>query len=382
VASGSVIEYPGKRGTVYRIKFKDAGGKQVMRTIGSDRREAERALRHALTDVEREGFRQPDTLKFREFANRWIEEQLPARQLKPSAREGHETITNRHLIPFLGDYTLAELDQRPELLDRYIAAKAKQGLSAQTIRNTLVTLNVMLKQAVRWRLIRVNPVTAAERPRVEHTEMNVLTEAEIAALLAAYAELERPMVTRDDHWWGIARAITIVALGTGFRRGELLGLRWGDVEMLAGRVHVRQTLVRGRMTTPKSRASRRTIEIGPRTLTALQEHYKASRYTSEDSLVFCHPQLGTPLDPSKLSRDYMRPALKKAGIIKPFRPWHDLRHTALTHEAAAGNPAVYVQMKAGHASGAITDRYIHAAQVLFPGAAAKGEERIFSEATG
>jgi hypothetical protein len=76
------------------------------------------------------------------------------------------------------------------------------------------------------------------------------------------------------------------------------------------------------VTTPKSRASRRTIEIGPRTLG--QEHYAVTRYTSEDSPVFCHPQLGTPLDPSKLSRDYMRPALKKAGITKPFRPWHDL----------------------------------------------------------
>jgi hypothetical protein len=70
--------------------------------------------------------------------------------------------------------------------------------------------------------------------------------------------------------------------------------------------------------------------------------------------------------------------LKRAGIIKPFRPWHDLLHTALTHEAAAGNPAVYVQLKAGHSQGSITERYVHAAQVLFPGAAAKGEARTFS----
>jgi integrase len=80
-----------------------------------------------------------------------------------------------------------------------------------------------------------------------------------------------------------------------------------------------------------------------------------------------------------LTRHYLRPALKKAGITKPFRPWHDLRHTAITHEAAAGNPAVYVQMRAGHSQGSVTERYIHAAQVLFPGAAAKGEERIFGK---
>jgi hypothetical protein len=62
---------------------------------------------------------------------------------------------------------------------------------------------------------------------------------------------------------------------------------------------------------------------------------------------------------------------------RPFRPWHDLRHSALTHEAAAGNPQVYVQLKAGHSQGSITERYIHAAQVLFPGAAERAEERMF-----
>ena len=69
----------------------------------------------------------------------------------------------------------------------------------------------------------------------------------------------------------------------------------------------------------------------------------------------------------------------RAGIVKPFRAWHDLRHTALTHEAAAGNPQAYVQLKAGHSQGSIAERYIHAAQVLFPGAAEKAEARIFGK---
>jgi hypothetical protein len=119
------------------------------------------------------------------------------------------------------------------------------------------------------------------------------------------------------------------------------------------------------------------LELGPRTAATLQEQWQESRYRADDSLVFCHPSLGSPLDPSKLSRGYMRPALRRAKIEKPFRPWHDLRHTALTHEAAAGNPQAYVQLKAGHSQGAITERYIHAAQVLWPGAAARGEERMF-----
>jgi integrase len=147
--------------------------------------------------------------------------------------------------------------------------------------------------------------------------------------------------------------------------------------MLEGLLQVREALVAGKFTTPKSRSSRRTIELGPRTLALLQEHWRASAYQGEDELVFCHPTSGKPLDPNRISRWFMRPALKRAGIEKPFRPFHDLRHTALTHEAAAGNPQAYVQLKAGHSQGAITERYIHAAQVLFPGAAARGESRMF-----
>lgn len=174
----------------------------------------------------------------------------------------------------------------------------------------------------------------------------------------------------------------MVALTTALRRGELLALRWRDVELLEGRLTVREAFVRGQFQAPKSKASRRTIELGRRAIEAVQEQWTASAYRGDDELVFGHPLKGTPLDASKLARLYMRPALARAEIVKPFRVWHDMRHTALTHEAAAGNPAIYVQLKAGHSQGSITERYLHAAQVLFPGAAAKGEERLFGRAEG
>ena len=208
--------------------------------------------------------------------------------------------------------------------------------------------------------------------------MNILTETEIARLWGAYNQLQGEATEGERAWWVLARTITFVALGTAMRRGELLALRWRDVELLEGRLRVREALVRGRFTTPKSRASRRLIELGPRTAELLATHWKGSPFSGEDELVFCHPELGTPLDPGRLVRAYLRPALNRAGITKPFRAFHDLRHTALTHEAAAGNPMAYVQMKAGHSQSQITERYIHAAQVLFPGAAAKGEARMFA----
>jgi len=235
----------------------------------------------------------------------------------------------------------------------------------------------MFKVACRWGLVKRNPVTDVERPRVETKEMQVLTEAEIARLLVAYRELEGEASDEDRPWWRLARHLTVVALGTALRRGELLALRRRDVTLLERRLTVRESLVRGEFQTPKSRKSRRTIELGPRTAAALQEQWQESAYQGDDEIVFGHPLLGTPADPSKLARSYMRPALKRAKIEKPFRAWHDLRHTALTHEAAAGNPQAYVQLKAGHSQGSITERYIHAAQVLFPGAAEKGESRLF-----
>jgi integrase len=238
----------------------------------------------------------------------------------------------------------------------------------------------MFKRAVRWRLMQRNPVLECERPRVEQAEMNVLSEIEIGRLWGAYVELERAAPPIEQVWWRLGRTLTFVALGTAMRRGELLALRWRDIQLLEGLVTVREALVKGRFTTPKSRSSRRLLELGPQTRDLLAEHWRQTRFQGDDELVFGHPEKGTPLDPSRLAREHLRPALKRAGITKPFRPFHDLRHTALTHEAAAGNPMAYVQFKAGHSQGAITERYIHAAQVLFPGAAARGEDRIFAAA--
>jgi integrase len=219
-------------------------------------------------------------------------------------------------------------------------------------------------------------------PQAADAEPEVLTEVEIARLLNAYRDLEQD-AEDDAEWWALARRLVTVAVGTGLRRGELLGLRWNDVELLEGRLTVRQAWVRNEMTTPKSRTSRRTITLKPdgHIVAALNEQFSSSRYTADESLVFCHPALGTPLDPTKLSRTYLRPALSKAGITKPFRVWHGLRHTALTHEAAV-NPQAYVQMRAGHSQGSITERYIHAAQVAFPGAADRSEARIFASLDG
>jgi integrase len=137
--------------------------------------------------------------------------------------------------------------------------------------------------------------------------------------------------------------------------------------------------VRGPLTTPKSRASRRGLELGSRTLAVLEEQWQRTSYRGDEDLVFGHPTKGTPLETGKLAKRYLKPALARAGIENPFRPFHDLRRTSLTHAAAAGNPQIYVQARAGHSQGSITERYMHDAQVLFPCAAEKSEARMFGD---
>jgi integrase len=118
-----------------------------------------------------------------------VRDYLPGRNLKPTTAENYGYILRRHLLPFFGDRTLSDVEARPELIDAYIALKAESGLSAKTIQNHLLLLNVMLRRAVVWRLIRANPVLSIDRPSLVQPEMSVLTETEIARLANAYDEL-------------------------------------------------------------------------------------------------------------------------------------------------------------------------------------------------
>ncbi len=376
----TVIRYQGKRGAVWRIKYRDAAGKQVQETLRPEppwtERKAQRELGKRLASVDG-GFRKPERTTFGDFTERFQREYLPGRNLKPTTAENYGYILRRHLLPFFGDLAVAEVEARPELIDAYVALKSEDELSPKTIQNHLLLLNVMLRRAVVWRLIRTNPVSSIDRPSLAQPEMSVLTEVEIARLASAYDELADEASKAERPWWLLAKAIVVTALGAAMRRGELIGLRWRSVNLLEGKIEVRETFVRGRFTTPKSKASRRVVELGPRTLGVLEEQWRRTAYRSDDDLVFGHPTKGTPVGTSKLAKRYLKPALEWAGIEKPFRPFHDLRHTSLTHAAAAGNPQIYVQARAGHSQGSITERYMHAAQVLFPGAAEKSEARMF-----
>jgi integrase len=379
---GRVWRYEGPRGVSWRIRYRDANGRRILETLGQEpqwnRKKAETQLRRRLVDVERDHYTAPDKTTFATFTDRWLTDYLPGRDLKLTTTDSYQQTLRRHLLPAFGHLPLTTLEHHPELIDRYITQKIQSGLAPKTVHNHLLLLQTMLKRAVRWHLISHNPVSDADRPRLNQPDLNILTQPEIAQLWAAYNQLVDTAAAGERAWWRLAQTLTFVALGTALRRGELLALRWRDIQLLDNRLTVRQALVKGRFTTPKSKTSKRTIDLGPHTTQTLAKHWQHTAFKGDDELVFCHPQKGAPIDPARLAREHLRPALHAAAISKPFRPFHDLRHTALTHDAAAGNPLAYIQQRAGHSQTSITERYIHAAQVQFRGAAERAEARMFN----
>ena len=162
------------------------------------------------------------------------------------------------------------------------------------------------------------------------------------------------------------------------RPSELLGLRWRNVHLAdpAGpSLRVCETIVHGRADTPKSAASERTIAIGPRLAEELFDHRARTAYAGDDELVFCHPDKGSVLN-HKGYADTFQAVLANAGITDRVRPFHDGRHSAITHEAAAGSAPAALQARAGHADFATTQRYIDLAGVVFRDEAVRAEARI------
>ena len=132
---------------------------------------------------------------------------------------------------------------------------------------------------------------------------------------------------------------------TGMRQGELLALRWMDVDWIAHRVRVRRNFVRGKFGTPKSKRSSRSIPLADDVARELELLFQASSYQADEDLVFAHPHTGRPIDRSLLLKRF-KAALKRAGV-REIR-FHDLRHTFGTRMAAAGVPMRTLQEWMGH----------------------------------
>lgn len=259
-------------------------------------------------------------------------------------------------------------------VERYLAAKRRDGLQPRTLNRQLNVLSLVLGAALRRQLIRVNPVSAVDRPREPRRRWTILTPVEVGRVERAFVEPEG-----DCRWLEQARAVFLTVVGAGLRRGEVLGLRWRDVELAdpAGAVlRVRETFVRGAADTPKSEAGERTIALGPKLAEELWRHRRRTAYAGDDERVFCHPEKGTPLDHKRYAAT-LKQALVKAKVEKRMRPFHDGRHTSITNSAAAGLSPAALMARAGHSDFKTTQGYIDLAGETFRAEAQLLEQRLF-----
>ena len=351
-----------KRGKQYAIQYYDAAGRRRWETIGPNLHEARQVLAERMWERRNGKFRlnrQPITMK--EFAAKWdvdyVTVQIRLGRMKESSAESCRSRSRLHIVPFFGQMRLDEITL-PHVREFMKALLAKE-LSPKTVLNAMVVLKEMFKHAVQWGYLDANPAQYAERPQAEDQEMQILTPPEIRRLLDAADE---PV-----------RTLLLCAVLTGMRRGELLGLRWEDIDLEGHRLFVRRALWRGKFVTPKSRRSRRTIDLAPTLRAALAK--VPSRFQA--GLVFCSPD-GEPINPDTFAQQDWTRALRRAGLRR-IR-FHDLRHTYASLLIAQGAHPKYIQVQLGHASIQTTlDRYGHLMPDAHAAEARKLDRLVFGE---
>ena len=279
-------------------------------------------------------------------------------RLRPSTAFSHTAVVTRNLSPRIGHVRLDQLSPRHiSELHHDLATNGRQsglgGLSTRSVIYAHRILSNALGDAVRWGLIMRNPATLVSPPRLVTPEMRVWSAEDARRFLDAVS---------DDRLY----AMWMLFVMTGMRRGEVLGLRWQDVDLTTGRIAVRQTLVEVayelHFSEPKTKRSRRTVSIDGVTGSVIaahrerQDEERLALGAPEHDLLFVQPD-GRPLQPQNISQAFGN--LVRRLRLPPIR-LHDLRHTSATLALSAGIHPKVVSERLGHSSIAITlDTYSH-----------------------
>ncbi|HEX6554946.1 MAG TPA: site-specific integrase [Ktedonobacteraceae bacterium] len=354
--NGEGTIYERANGT-YAATFTLAGGKR--RTLyAKTYKEAQEKLKRALYEQQQGTLVTAPQQTVAQYLTDWLEHSQK-QSVRPRTYERYEEIARLHIIPALGRHKLHQLSAQH--VQAFYTQKLEAGLSALTVISFHNLLHKALDTAVRWGLVARNVCDAVSPPRRRRFEVKPLTLEQVQRLLAAV----------EGHRLA---ALFKLALATGMRRGELLGLKWQDIDLAKGTVQVRRVLSRipsrlpGRgyaEAEPKTQRSRRTIVIAPFALEALKEHrarqlgekQRAGAGWLEHDFVFCTP-LGTHLNPTRDMLDLLKVFLKRAGL--PDIRFHDLRHSSATLLLSLGVHPKVVQEILGHSQISMTlDIYSH-----------------------
>ena len=358
----------------YHVISRD-GTKKRRSVYGKTRAEAAEKLAAAIADRDRGLTFDAGTLTVGEHIDGYLEDARGRLRPKPFNRA--EGLVHNHVKPTLGRVKLKDLS--PAHLCGLYASKLESGLSGRTVGYIHVTLHSALKQAMEGGLIPRNPASAVKPPRTDKSEMTPLSPAQAKALLGTAREV-------DDRWSGLY----VLAVSTGLRQGELLGLRWEDVDPESATLRVRHTLqppgfpkgAPARLIPPKTRRSLRSVHLPHSAVLSLARHREiqhtersgANGTWHDRGLVFPNT-VGGPMDYTNFVPRYFKPLLRRAGL--PDIRFHDLRHTCATLLLTKGVHPKIVSEMLGHSSVSITlDTYSHVIPGLGDAAALAMEDAL------
>lgn len=346
------------------------GGRRRQRSkaVHGTKRDAEVVLAEIERQIRMGAYVKPANLTLTEYLDMWLEKSAAPRVGDKTLQE-YRQIVHNHLDPALGNLVLQRIS--PLDIQSYIAAALKSGrmngkggLSDRTVRHHYALLHSAFNQAVRWQLMVRNPVDAVDPPRVASPEMVVLREEDIPVLVneAKGTDLYIPIM---------------IALGTGLRRGEILGLTFLNVDLKMGTISVVRSLEQTRQGVktkqPKTHRSRRPVRLPPELIRILRAHKAAAMLRfgpdfSEDCYV-CLRRDGSAWPPDVFSHRFTD-MVRHLDI--PRIRFHDLRHTVATISLKHGVHPKTVSEMLGHSSVNITlDTYSHVLPDIQDQAAAK-----------
>jgi integrase len=316
--------------------------------------EAIKAVRKANQDKDQGIIFPTEDQSLSAFLTNWLQDTVRQR-VRERTHIRYRQLIELQVLPVLGNIKLQKLS--PQHLQKLYNQKLEEGYAPQTVKHIHRVLHRALKDALRWQLVSRNVCDAVDAPRVPRKEMQVLTGDQAQQLLEA---------AKGDP----LEALYVLALTTGMRQGELLGLKWEDVDITLGTVQVRRTIARlprkgFTVSEPKSAKSRRKIHLTRLAVEALKRHrirqsearLAAGPAWSEQGWVFCNA-VGKPIEAGNMIRRSFRPILDKAGL--PAIRFHDLRHSTATLLLSLGIHAKVVQELLGHSQISLTlDTYSH-----------------------
>jgi len=323
------------------------------------RKVAEAELQKALQRASAGVFVEPSRLTFGSYL---IDQWLPAIEgsVRTSTLASYKGNITRHVIPMLGGVQLQALTA-PMLTTVYRRLSEEKGLSPKTVRHVHTTIRKALSDAIKWGLVERNAASTSEPPKLVRSEMRTWTAEDVRTFLR--------FIEEDS-----LKVVFTLLCTTGMRRGEVLGLRWSDVDFDNARLRVQQTLTSVEYQLvfgePKTSRGRRSVPFDPTTLAVLRQHrarqnetrlLMGSDWRNKMDLVMVKPD-GSPVHPDTVSDTFDR-RVRACGL--PKIRLHDLRHTWATLALEANIPVKVVSEVLGHNSPAFTlDVYSHVTPVM------------------